>query len=50
MISLLSQILLAEDVTLGKTVSSRDLTDEHYEMVDIVAEEICKKVDKIVAE
>ena len=42
--------LLGEDVVLSKIVSARDLKDEHYLMVDKVAEEICKKVDKIVAE
>ena len=42
--------ILGEDVALGKTVSARDLTEEHYIMVDKVAEEICKKVDKIAAE
>lgn len=42
--------LLGEDVILSKKVSMRDLTDEHYNMVDIVADEICKKVDAIVAE
>lgn len=42
--------LLGEDVVLSKRVSARDLTEEHHKMVDIVAEEICKKVDAIVAE
>lgn len=42
--------LLGEDVALSKVVSARDLKDEHYKMVDKVAEEICKKVDKIIAE
>lgn len=42
--------LLGKDVVLSKTVSARDLTKEHYKMADIVAEEICKKVDAIVAE
>lgn len=41
--------ILGEGVALSKTVSARDLTEEHYKMVDKVAEEICKKVDKIVA-
>lgn len=42
--------LLGEDVALSKIVSGRDLTEEHYQMVDQVAEDICKKVDKILAE
>ena len=39
--------ILGEDVALSKTVSSKDLTDEHYKMVDKVAEEICKHFDEI---
>ena|SRR5665647_1695976 len=42
--------LLGEDVALSKIVSARDLKEEHYQMADKVAEEICKKVDKILAE
>ena len=42
--------LLGEDVVLSKIVSARDLQPEHYKMVDKVAEEICKKIDKILAE
>lgn len=42
--------LLGEDVVLSKTVSSRDLKDEHYKMVDKVAEEISKKVDQILVD
>lgn len=42
--------LLGEDVALSKIVSARDLKEEHYQMVDQVAEVICKKVDIIVAE
>lgn len=42
--------LLGEDVVLSKIVSARDLKEEHYQMVDQVAEVICKKVDIIVAE
>ena len=42
--------LLGEDVALSNIVSSRDLKEEHYRMVDKVAEEICNKVDKILAE
>jgi uncharacterized metal-binding protein len=44
-------IVLSEllgDVTLSKIVSGRDLKKEHYDMVDMVAMEICKRVDKIV--
>jgi uncharacterized metal-binding protein len=39
--------ILGEDVALNKTVSIKDLTEEHYKMADKVAEEICKKFDKI---
>ncbi|QSZ27317.1 putative zinc-binding protein [Aceticella autotrophica] len=39
--------ILGEDVALNKTVSIKDLTEEHYKMIDKVAEEICKKFDKI---
>lgn len=42
--------IVGEDVALSKVVSMRDLTDEHYKMVDQVAKAICKKVDAIVAE
>lgn len=42
--------LLGEDVVLSNIVSARDLKEEHYQMVDKVADEICKKVDKILAE
>jgi len=42
--------LLGEDVVLSTIVSARDLKEEHYQMVDKVAEEIAKKVDRIVAE
>lgn len=42
--------LLGEDVALSNIVSARDLKEEHYRMVDKVAEEICSKVDKILAE
>lgn len=37
--------ILGEDIALSKTVSSKDLKEEHYEMVDKVADEICKKFD-----
>jgi len=39
--------LLGEDVALAKTVSTRDLTDEHQDMVKIVSREICAKLDAI---
>ncbi|MGC6173988.1 putative zinc-binding protein [Lacrimispora sp. 38-1] len=42
--------LFGEDVMLSDIVSARDLKEEHYQMVDKVAEEICKKVDTILAE
>jgi len=42
--------ILGEDVALDKTVSTKDLTDEHYKMVDKVAQEICKKFDEILNE
>ncbi len=42
--------LLGEDVALSKIVSARDLTEDHYQMVDKVADEISKKVDQIIAE
>jgi len=39
-----------EEQMLSKTVSVRDLKEEHYRMVDQVAEEICRKVDQILVE
>ena len=48
--SLVLSDILGEDVVLSKTVSARDLKKEHFQMVDKVAEEICKRVDKILAE
>ncbi|MHB9941435.1 hypothetical protein CF065_07345 [Clostridium sporogenes] len=42
--------ILGEDIALDKIVSTKDLTEEHYKMVDKVAEEICKDFDKIVLE
>lgn len=42
--------LLGEEVAFSKTVSMRELTEEHDRMVDQIAEEICKKVDQILAE
>ena len=40
--------LIGEDAALSKTVSSRDLTEKHQDMVKIVAREICAKIDSIV--
>ena len=48
--SLVLSDILGEDAVLSKIVSARDLKEEHYKMVDKAAEEICKKVDKILAE
>ena len=48
--SLVLSDILGEDVALNKTVSTKDLTEEHYKMVDKVAEEICKKFDQILNE
>lgn len=39
--------ILGEDVATDKTVSTRNLTKEHMEMVDKIADEICNKFDKI---
>ena len=39
--------LIGEDSALSKIVSARDLKEEHYQMVDKVAREISKKVDRI---
>lgn len=41
--------ILGEETALSKTVSMKKLTDEHREMVCRIAEEICKKVDEILA-
>lgn len=42
--------LFGEETVLSKVVSARDLNEEHYQMVNKAAEEICKKVDQILAE
>lgn len=42
--------LIGEESALSKVVSSRDLKEEHYKMADLIAKEICKKVDNILAE
>lgn len=39
--------IIGETAAAGKTVSTRNLSQEHFDMVDKVAEDICKKVDKI---
>ena len=48
--SLVLSDIFGEDAVLSKTVSARDLKEEHYKMVDQAAEEISKRVDKILAE
>jgi len=40
--------IIDEDTALGKPVSMRDLTEEHYGMAEQIAEEIGKKVNFIV--
>lgn len=42
--------LLGEETALSPTVSMRHLTKEHEQMAERIAEEICKKVDKILEE
>lgn len=42
--------IFGQKMMLANIVSGRDLKEEHYKMVDQVAEEICCKVDKILAE
>ncbi|MCW6074670.1 putative zinc-binding protein [Clostridium sporogenes] len=42
--------ILGVDIALDKIVSTKDLTEEHYKMVDKAAEEICNNFDKIVLE
>lgn len=42
--------ILGEDIALDKIVSTKNLTEEHYKMVDKVAEKICNHFDKIVLE
>lgn len=39
--------IIGEETAAGKTVSTRNLSQEHFDMVDKVVEDICKKVDKI---
>lgn len=41
--------LLGEEIALSPTVSMRHLTKEHEQMAAQIADEICKKVDKILA-
>ncbi|CDX04361.1 putative zinc-binding protein [Desulfitobacterium hafniense] len=40
--------LMGEDIALSKIVSARDLKEEHYQMVNQIAEEICRKVDQVI--
>jgi uncharacterized metal-binding protein len=40
--------IIGEDDAISKTVSGRDLTEKHQDMVKIVAREICAKIDSIV--
>ncbi|AYD39569.1 hypothetical protein D4Z93_03035 [Clostridium fermenticellae] len=42
--------ILGENVALDKTVSTKDLTEKHYKMVDKVTKEICENFDKIISE
>ncbi|MEA5093668.1 MAG: putative zinc-binding protein [Sedimentibacter saalensis] len=42
--------IIGEEAAAGKTVSTRNLSQEHLDMVDKVAEDICRKVDKILAD
>lgn len=39
--------LLGEETALSPVVSMRHLTEEHIRMADRIAEEICKKVDRL---
>jgi len=39
--------ILGEDVALSKTVSARDLTEKHQDMVKVVSREICAKMDAV---
>lgn len=39
--------ILGEDPVHNKTVSTKDLTEEHFKMVEKVTDEICDKFDKI---
>jgi uncharacterized metal-binding protein len=41
--------IIGEEVAASKTVSTRNLSQEHFDMVDKVAEDICNKVDKILS-
>ena len=42
--------LIGETTALSKTVSMKKLTKEHEKMACRIAEEICKKVDRILEE
>ncbi|MGD9569152.1 MAG: putative zinc-binding protein [Sedimentibacter sp.] len=39
--------IIGEEAALDKIVSTRYLSQEHFDMVDKIAEDICQKVDKI---
>ena len=39
--------IIGEDQALSKTVSSRDLKENHQDMIKIVSREICTKMDSI---
>jgi len=48
--TLLVTEMVGEDVALSDIVSARKLTSEHYQMVDRIADEICRRVDAILEE
>ena len=48
--SIIVSDILGDNVALDKTVSTKDLTEEHFKMVDKVADEICVKFDEILKE
>lgn len=39
--------ILGDDEALSKRVSARDLTEEHDQMADRIAQEICKAIDAV---
>jgi uncharacterized metal-binding protein len=41
------EVMLGKDIALSKTVSARDLNEQHQNMVNVVAEEICARMDAI---
>lgn len=42
--------IVGEDTVLSEVVSMRDIKEEHHLMVNRIADEICRKVDVILAE